>query len=161
MTTQSAAKAAEQIDSVFMARGVKVTPDDSMAVDQNTAEDNETAIPVDPAAAAIAHGTSVDIPPCTSGVGAQFASNTINQQRLPVGNSPPAPVPRSRNGYSQDNHHEASSTRPQTSLTNDIFSTPEANVQGAHLILRSFLELDPANLLTLMLNQVKTLLDAV
>ena len=71
---------------------------------------------------------------------------------------PPAMIPRSRDEPPQHSDLGAASTRPQLSLGSGVFSTP--NVQGAHMILRSFPELDPVNSLTLMVNQLKTLLDA-
>ena len=65
----------------------------------------------------------------------------------------------SRDKLPSNSHHEASSARLQPSLGSDVFSTPDADVQGAHLILISLPELDPVNPLTPMVNQVKILLD--
>ena len=69
-------------------------------------------------------------------------------------------IPRSRDELPQHSDCEATLAQPQPSLGNSVFNALEANVQGTHMIPRSFLELDPTNPLTLMVNQLKTLLDA-
>ena len=72
---------------MFMARGVRTPPDDSMTVDQNTTENNGAEIPTNPAAIATGHGTGVagDISPATYVVGAQFAPNTTNHRQTTGG----------------------------------------------------------------------------
>lgn len=71
---------------------------------------------------------------------------------------PPAMISRSRDELPQHSDRRATSARPQPSLGS--FSTPKANVQGAHMILRFFPELHLTNPLTSMVNQLKTLLEA-
>ena len=74
---------------------------------------------------------------------------------------PPQAAPQiSRNELPHNSNHGTTLAQPQISLASSVFNTLEANVQGAHMILRSFPELDLANSLNPMVNQLKTLLDA-